>query len=227
MTLRFSPLFSGSSGNAVYVSGCDMQLLIDCGMSCARVTGELRAIGVSPEDIGGILVTHEHIDHIRGVGVFARKYRCPVYATEETWAAMGEKLGPIPPENRRMVRPGEDFFLGQLNVTPFPTPHDAACSVGYVLSTPDGARFALATDIGCVRSGWLDAVRGCAAVLLESNYDPGMLQAGRYPYDLKRRIQSRKGHLSNDDAAEAALALVHAGARQLVLGHLSKENNFP
>ena len=140
---------------------------------------------------------------------------------------MEEKLGPIPPENRRTVRPGEDFFLGQLNVTPFPTPHDAACSVGYVLSTPDGARFGLATDIGCVRSGWLDAVRGCAAVLLESNYDPGMLQAGRYPYDLKRRIQSRKGHLSNDDAAEAALALVHAGARQLVLGHLSRENNFP
>lgn len=227
MTLRFSPLFSGSSGNAVYVSGCDMQLLIDCGMSCARVAGELRAVGVSPEDIGGILVTHEHIDHIRGVGVFARKYRCPVYATEETWAAMEEKLGPIPPENRRTVRPGEDFFLGQLNVMPFPTPHDAACSVGYVLSTPDGARFGLATDIGCVRSGWLDAVRGCAAVLLESNYDPGMLQAGRYPYDLKRRIQSRKGHLSNDDAAEAALALVHAGARQLVLGHLSRENNFP
>lgn len=227
MDLHFSPLFSGSSGNSVYVSGGGTQLLIDAGMSCARVTAELKAIGADPADVGAILITHEHVDHIRGAGIFARKYGAAIYATEGTWRAMADKLGDIPTESRMVIDAGQDFFIGDLNIQPFPTPHDAAESVGYVISNAAGARFGLATDIGCVRAGWLDAVRGCAAVLLESNYDPGMLQAGRYPYDLKRRIMSRRGHLSNDDAAEAALALIASGARQLVLGHLSKENNFP
>lgn len=227
MELLFSPLFSGSSGNSVYVGGCGAHILIDAGMSCARIVGELNAIGVDPASIDGVLITHEHIDHIRGAGIFARKFRVPLYATEGTWLAMRGKLGEVPAENMRTIAAGQDFFIGRLNVQPFATPHDAAESVGYVISTPDSARFALATDIGCVRSGWLNTVTGCAAVLLESNYDPGMLQAGRYPYDLKRRIMSRKGHLSNDDAAEAAVSLIRSGTRQVVLGHLSKENNFP
>ena len=191
--------------------------------------GTARASAVSPEDIGGILVTHEHIDHIRGVGVFARKYRLPgATPRRSTWAAMEEKLGPIAPENRRTVRPGEDFFLGQLNVTRLSHPPRRGLQPWATRCPPRTGRVsAWPRTSAASASSWLDAVRGCAAVLLESNYDPGMLQAGRYPYDLKRRIQSRKGHLSNDDAAEAALALVHAGARQLVLGHLSKENNFP
>lgn len=227
MDLQFSPLFSGSSGNSVYISGGGTQLLIDAGVSCARICAELKAIGADPSEIEGILITHEHVDHIRGAGTFVRKYGAAMYATEATWQAMDGKLGEIPADCRRVIDAEQDFFLGGLNVQPFATPHDAADSVGYVISTAAGARFGLATDIGCVRAGWLEAVRGCAAVLLESNYDPGMLQAGRYPYELKRRIMSRKGHLSNDDAAEAALALVAGGARQLVLGHLSKENNFP
>lgn len=227
MDLQFSPLFSGSSGNSVYVSGGGTQLLIDAGVSCARICAELKAIGANPLDIGAILITHEHIDHIRGAGTFARKYGAALYATEGTWRAMEDKLGDIPADCRRVIDSEQDFFLGELNVQPFSTPHDAAESVGYVISTAGGARFALATDIGCVRAGWLEAVRGCAAVLLESNYDPGMLQAGRYPYALKRRIMSRTGHLSNDDAAEAALALIAGGTKTLVLGHLSKENNFP
>ena len=227
MDLHFSPLFSGSSGNSVYVTDGSTKLLIDAGMSCARIATELKEIGADPHDISAILITHEHSDHIKGAGIFARKYGTPIYATEATWQAMDDKLGDIPTGSRCYLEPGMDFFVGGMNIEPFSTPHDAADSVGYVISTSGGARFGLATDIGCVRGGWLDAVRGCAAVLLESNYDPGMLQAGRYPYELKRRIMSRKGHLSNDDAAEAALALIAAGARQLVLGHLSKENNFP
>ena len=227
MDLHFSPLFSGSSGNSVYVTDGSTKLLIDAGVSCARIATELKEIGADPHDISAILITHEHSDHIKGAGIFARKYGTPIYATEATWQAMDDKLGDIPAGSRCYLEPGMDFFVGGMNIEPFSTPHDAADSVGYVISTSGGARFGLATDIGCVRGGWLDAVRGCAAVLLESNYDPGMLQAGRYPYELKRRIMSRKGHLSNDDAAEAALALIAAGARQLVLGHLSKENNFP
>ena len=227
MDLHFSPLFSGSSGNSVFVSAGSTRLLIDAGMSCARICGELRSIGADPADIGAMLITHEHVDHIRGAGIFARKYGSAIYATAGTWRAVGDKLGEIPEDCRRVIEPGTDFFIGDINIQPFATPHDAAQSVGYVLSTPTGAQFALATDIGCVQSGWLNTISGCAAVLLESNYDPGMLQAGRYPYDLKRRIMSRKGHLSNDDAAEAALSLISQGAQQLVLGHLSKENNFP
>lgn len=227
MELRFSPLFSGSSGNAVYVAGPGCEILIDAGVSCSRLADEIRTIGADPRDISAILVTHEHIDHIRGAGIFARKYGATVYATAGTWAAMRGKIGDIPEELIRVIDRERDFFLGGMNVQPFETPHDAAESVGYVLSIPGGARFALATDIGCVKPGWLGTVSGAAAVLLESNYDPGMLRAGKYPYELKKRIMSRHGHLSNDDAAEAAIALARAGARRIVLGHLSKENNFP
>lgn len=227
MELRFSPLFSGSSGNAVYVAGPDAEFLIDAGVSCSRIVDEIRGIGADPKNISAILITHEHIDHIRGAGVFARKFGATVYATAGTWAAMGQKTGEIPAELTRVIEAERDFFLGGMNIQPFATPHDAAESVGYVVSVPGGARFALATDIGCVKTGWMNAVSGASAILLESNYDPGMLRAGKYPYELKKRIMSRHGHLSNDDAAEAAISLVRGGTRRIVLGHLSKENNFP
>ena len=226
MELRFAPLFSGSSGNAVYV-GCDAgHLLVDAGMSCARVLEELKRVGVNPADLGGLVITHEHIDHIRGAGVLSRKLDLPIYATPGTWAAMEDKLGAIAEKNIRTFQTEQDFFIGGINVQSFPTPHDAAESVGYCF-TVDGKRFSLATDLGCVRDSWMNYVRGSDAVLLESNYDPDMLRAGRYPYDLKKRIMSRRGHLSNDDAGETAAELIRSGARQIILGHLSKENNFP
>jgi len=226
MELRFAPLFSGSSGNAIYV-GCDgAHMLVDAGVSGTRVAKALESVGVSPKDLSGILVTHEHTDHIQGVGVLSRKYDVPVYATEGTWEAMDGKLGVIAAKNRCLIEPEINFFLGPVEIMAFSTPHDAADSVGYHFEL-NGARFALATDIGCVRDGWLKHIMGADAVLLESNYDPDMLQAGPYPYDLKKRILSKRGHLSNDDAGATAVKLIEAGARQIVLGHLSKENNFP
>lgn len=226
MELRFAPLFSGSSGNAIYV-GCDgSHMLIDAGVSGTRVAKALESVGVSPAALDGILVTHEHTDHIQGVGVLSRKYDVPVYATEGTWAAMESKLGAIAAKNRCIIEPEINFFLGPVEIMAFSTPHDAASSVGYAFEL-DNSRFALATDIGCVRDSWLKHVLGADAVLLESNYDPDMLKAGPYPYDLKKRILSRRGHLSNDDAGATAAKLINAGARQVVLGHLSKENNFP
>ena len=226
MELRFSPLFSGSSGNAVYV-GCDKgHLLVDAGVSCARILSEMERMGIDPGVLQALVITHEHIDHIRGAGVLSRKLDLPIYATPGTWAAMVDKLGPIAEKNIRTFHTEQDFFIGGINVQSFPTPHDAAESVGYCFSV-DGKRFSVATDLGCARDSWLNYVRGSDAVLLESNYDPDMLQAGRYPYDLKKRIMSRKGHLSNDDAGKTAAELIGFGARQIVLGHLSKENNFP
>lgn len=226
MELRFAPLFSGSSGNAIYV-GCDgAHILVDAGVSGTRVAKALESMGVSPKDLSGILVTHEHTDHIQGVGVLSRKYDLPVYATEGTWAAMEGKLGAVAAKNVCVIEPEINFFLGPIEIMAFSTPHDAADSVGYAFDL-DAARFALATDIGCVRDSWLKHVLGADAALLESNYDPDMLKAGPYPYELKKRILSRRGHLSNDDAGETAAQLIKAGAQQVVLGHLSKENNFP
>ena len=226
MELRFAPLFSGSSGNAVYVGFDAGHLLVDAGMSCARVLEELKRVGVNPADLGGLVITHEHIDHIRGAGVLSRKLDLPIYATPGTWAAMEDKLGAVAEKNIRTFQTEQDFFIGGINVQSFPTPHDAAESVGYCF-TVDGKRFSVATDLGCVRDSWMNYVRGSDAVLLESNYDPDMLKAGSYPYELKRRIMGRHGHLSNDDAGEVAAELARHGAKQVILCHLSKENNYP
>lgn len=226
MELRFAPLFSGSSGNAIYV-GCDnSHILVDAGMSGSRIANELDKIGVDPRDLSALIVTHEHIDHSRGVGILSRKYSLPVYATEGTWSAMRDKIGSIETQNICKIVPEQDFYIGRLNITPFSTPHDASEPIG-LLFEYFGARFAIATDIGCIKNGWLNHVKGADAVLLESNYDPDMLKAGSYPYELKRRILSNKGHLCNEDSAACCTELVKSGARHIVLGHLSKENNFP
>ena len=226
MELRFSPLFSGSSGNAVYVGCGDTHILVDAGLSGTRIANELAKIGVHPSQLTAILVTHEHSDHTSGVGVLSRKYHLPVYATAGTWEGMSSKIGAVDAQFRCEMEPERDFYLGDLNIAPFSTPHDANQPVGLCFER-GGARFALATDIGCPKKGWMGAIRGADAVLLESNYDPDMLKAGGYPYDLKRRILSSRGHLCNDDAGNCALELAQSGARHIVLGHLSKENNFP
>lgn len=226
MELRFSPLFSGSSGNSIYVGCDDAHLLVDAGMSGTRILQEMGKVGINPKALDAILVTHGHNDHIKGIGILSRKLDLPVYATQDTWEEMYSKLGNMAEKNMRVIEPEEDFFVGSINVMPFPTPHDAGGSVGYAFNA-GGARLAIATDLGCVRDSWLKYVRGCDAVLLESNYDPDMLKAGPYPYELKQRILSRRGHLSNDDAGPVAVELIRSGTKQIILGHLSKENNFP
>lgn len=226
MELRFSPLFSGSSGNATYVGCDDANLLVDAGLSGSRVTQELHRIGIDPYTLDAILVTHEHSDHIKGIGILSRKYDLPVYATEGTWREMFGKIGAVAEKNVRIFEPEQDFFIGSIDVTPFSTPHDAAQPVGYTFET-GGAKLAIATDLGCIRESWLRHLIGADAVILESNFDPGMLQTGPYPYDLKKRIMGRHGHLSNDDAGEVAAELVRNGTKQVILGHLSKENNYP
>lgn len=226
MELKFAPLVSGSSGNALYVGLNRTRLLVDAGVSGTRVTQELLRAGVDVKTLGGILVTHEHSDHIAGVGILSRRYNLPIYATEGTWDAMQTKLGRVEHGNIRVIVPGQDFYLGDLNIMPFEIPHDAQQPVGYTFSG-GGVKASVATDIGCVKENWLSCVEGSDVLLLEANHDLDMLKAGRYPYELKRRIMGKKGHLSNIDAGSAAVELVRRGVKRIILGHLSHENNFP
>lgn len=226
MELRFCPLFSGSSGNALYLGCENTHILIDAGMSGAKITAEMERVGLSPTDLSGILVTHEHSDHIAGVGILSRKYDIPIYANEGTWAAMRSKLGNINERNILIFETGADFHVGHLDITPFSIPHDAAEPVGYSFYA-GRSKLSIATDLGVVKESWLRHIEESDLVLLESNHDIDMLKAGRYPYDLKRRILGSKGHLSNDAAGKAALELVRRGVRTIILGHLSGENNFP
>ena len=226
MQMRFSPLFSGSNGNALYVEMGDARILIDAGVSGTRIVRALETLGVLPGMLDAILLTHEHSDHVQGAGILSRKFDIPLYATRGTWMAIADRMGRLSPSNVRELRAFEDFYVGDIGVMPFALPHDASEPVGYSVSC-GGTRVAVATDIGHLKGEWLEAVSGCDLVLLESNHDVDMLKAGRYPYELKRRILGNRGHLSNVDAGRAAVKLAKSGVRQIVLGHLSGENNFP
>ena len=226
MRLTLCPLFSGSSGNSIYISAGGVRLLVDAGMSAARVEAHLREIGVDIRDIDAILVTHEHVDHIRGLGVLCRKYGLPVYANEGTWDGILLRDSSIPLRCVRTFDTGEDFYIGGVNVHPFPIPHDANAPVGYSFDC-QGLRCAVATDLGHICEGWLSAVTGCQALVLEANHDVEMVNRGPYPAHLKRRILGKKGHLNNEDCAKALLSLVKSGTRAVFLSHLSLDNNLP
>lgn len=227
MHFVFCSLFSGSSGNAIYVGAGDTRLLIDAGMSGRAVSEALASIGVLPETLSAILVTHEHSDHIKGVGILSRKYHVPVYANARTWQAMERALGNIAPGSRREFESGETFYIGNAGIMPYRISHDAAEPVGYRVYY-GGHSVATATDIGVFTRKTLDALAGTDIVLLESNHDIDMLHENvRYSAQLKARILGRYGHLSNEACAEALLQLYQTGVRHAVLGHLSHENNTP
>lgn len=226
MELMFSPLFSGSSGNAVYVGEGEDGILVDAGVSCARIVKELDQIGVKPETLKAILITHEHSDHTAAAGILSRKFDLPIYATEGTWNGMAEKVGAVQSKNIRIIDARQDFYIGKIGICPFSIPHDASDPCGYSFYAGN-LKASIATDIGCIREGWMNAVAGSDILLLEANYDEDMLKAGKYPYVLKKRILGRSGHLSNDDAGKAAVQLIQRNCKNIILGHLSKENNFP
>ena len=226
MRLTVCPLFSGSSGNSVYIACGGVRLLVDAGVSAARVEANLDEIGVSPEELDAILVTHEHIDHIRGLSVLSRKYGVPIYANEGTWTGIEQKASGIPMRLRRTFYTGEEFSVGRMSVHPFAIPHDAQEPVGYAFSCGT-LTCGVATDIGCVQEDWLRAVSGCQALVLEANHDVEMVERGPYPAHLKRRILGRRGHLNNEDCARALLELARGGTRAVFLAHLSADNNLP
>lgn len=219
-------LRSGSRGNASLVSGGNTKLLVDCGVSGKSVTSALADVDVYPEDISAIAVTHEHIDHIAGIGVMMRRYHIPVWANAATWAAMESQVGKIDKSLVNIFDNDSSFEIGEIGVKPFSIPHDAADPVGYSFMCGD-EKVAVATDIGELKKNLFEAIRGSKTVLLESNHDVNMLEIGKYPPQLKRRIRGKLGHLSNDDAGRAAEFLVRLGTERIILGHLSEENNYP
>jgi len=224
--LKFCSLYSGSSGNSLFVSSNNTKILIDAGLSGKRIQSALDTIAENPKEIGGIVVTHEHSDHIHGVGVLSRRFDLPIYANQKTWAAMMKDLGKIAEHNVKSFDFEKPFNIQDFQIEAFKTSHDAADPAGFVIS--DGKkRLGIATDSGMITPEMRSALCGCDLVVLESNHDVSMLEAGSYPFYLKQRIKSDFGHLSNETAGALALALVAKDTRQLVLAHLSQENNYP
>ncbi len=225
--LTFTTLASGSSGNAALVSCGDTHILLDAGISAKRITAGLRALGVDPAQLNAVFLTHEHSDHVGGLRVLAKKTGAPIWATGPTCREWYRK-NPCD-EVRDLFREqgaGTGVQVGALWVESFPTPHDAAESVGYVISGEDG-RLVLCTDLGHVTPEVEAAVRGCEALVCETNHDVDWVRSGPYPYYLKQRILGDRGHLSNEAGAELAALAVESGTRAVVLAHLSQQNNTP
>lgn len=222
--VKFCSLFSGSSGNCLYIKSETTNLLIDAGVSARRIVNALAEIGENPFDIDGILVSHEHSDHCKGVGILSRKYNIPVYANQETWEAM--ELGEIGESCVKEFTQEQDFTIGDLKIFPFPIPHDAAKPSGFSVFG-EGCKITVATDIGHMTNSLLEAFESSDLLFLESNHDTEMLKVGPYPYSLKQRILGKEGHLSNEMAGKTIAYMAERGTKKFILGHLSKENNFP
>ena len=222
---RFCPLFSGSSGNCTYVGTPEGGILIDAGVSAKRIETALWDRGIAMESIRGIFVTHEHSDHTAGLRVLQKRYHMPIYASPGTRS--GLVGGGALPEDADCRTMGDAVELAGMLVTSFRTPHDSRESTGYRVSTSDGRRLAVATDMGHMTDEVRGALCGCDLVLIESNHDIRMLENGPYPYVLKRRILAATGHLSNDACSCELPNLIRQGTTRLFLAHLSKDNNSP
>ena len=223
----FTTLYSGSSGNCTLISCNGHSLLIDMGKNCKTTLTALQEVGVRPEQIDMIAITHDHADHIQGLKVFLKKYNTPVCASRLTLNSLLQK-GVLHSGNTLICT--DDFPLlhtDHFDLFYFATPHDAPGSQAYVVLTEDGKRIAVATDMGHLPSDFYGYVSGCDAVVIESNYDEDMLYSCGYPYYLKRRIKGEDGHLSNVDCARTVWELYQSGVKRFVLAHLSINSNYP
>lgn len=226
MSLKFCSLFSGSSGNASYIGTEKTHLLIDAGFTGKRVEQALKGIDIDPSMLDGILITHEHADHIQSAGVLSRRYNLPIYANEATWEAMEDKIGNISTQNIRIFYNDRDFYIKDINIQPYSIPHDAADPVGFCFFHGRN-KISIMTDLGHTNSKMIKTVMDSDLVVLEANHDVDMLQTGSYPWPLKKRILGRKGHLSNKDAGLALVEMIKGKLTHVLLAHLSKENNIP
>lgn len=224
--LKFCSLYSGSSGNCLFVSTTNTKVLIDCGTSCKKICDGLASINSSIEDIDAILVTHEHSDHVQSLGLVSKKFNIPVYANLETWNAMEKQKEKMTLDNIKLFENDKEFFLNDLTVQPFSTPHDAANPCGFNIHNGK-KKLSIATDLGHMDNTIFKQLEHSSFVLLESNYDPEVLKTAKYPFYLKQRIAGPKGHLSNETAGKTISALMKKDLKSVMLGHLSKESNFP
>lgn len=223
--LTLTTLASGSSGNCILVSGGGTHLLIDVGISARRICKSLRDLGVEPENLSGILITHEHSDHVAGLATLTKHYRVPVYASPGTARQLCCRIAALE-DVLITCAPGAAFSVGVLSVSTFPTLHDAAQSLGYTVT--DGTRkAAVVTDLGVVTDEVLEGVAGANVLVVEANHDVEQLSSGPYPYYLKARILGSRGHLSNEAGGALARRAAEHGAHTVVLAHLSSENNTP
>lgn len=223
---RFCPLFSSSGGNCVYIGTGGGGILIDIGKSARRTEKALRAIDVEPKTISAVFLTHEHSDHVAGLDVFTKRYKIPVYSSTGTLVSLKER-GMLNEGQRTFAVDFSGANIGDMSIIPFRTSHDAADPFGYVVNTPDDRKIAVVTDTGFISHEIISAITGCDLIYIESNHDVAMLKTSAYPYPLKKRILSEKGHLSNDDCDAALTALINKGTTRFVLAHLSRENNLP
>lgn len=226
MDVKFCPLVSGSSGNSTYIGTKHTHILIDAGVSCKQIVEHIRELKIDPEQIDAVFITHEHIDHIKGAGVLSRKYDIPVYATPGTWEGIGKTVGSFAQKNVRYVYEEEICVINDICVKPFAIPHDTIEPVAYSVFA-ENSKVTVATDIGHITDTVKENIYDSDVLLLEANHDLDMLKNGRYPWPLKKRILSDKGHLSNIAAGDILSDILTGRLKFVFLGHLSKENNEP
>ncbi|MFN4894523.1 MAG: MBL fold metallo-hydrolase [Pseudomonadota bacterium] len=218
--MRFSVLSSGSKANCTFVEAAGVRFLVDCGLSGKQAEERLAQIGIAPETLDAVLVTHEHCDHINGVGTLSRRYNIPVYANSATMQHVSK------PKGKEVFQTGEQFCVGAVQIDPFSIVHDAADPVGFSIRA-EGFKLVICTDLGRVTTLVRQHVEGANAILLESNHDQEMLQACSYTWELKQRIASTHGHLCNDSAGQLLEEILHPELFHVVLGHLSENSNTP
>lgn len=225
--MELCSIASGSSGNCIMAGDESCRLLIDAGISGKRIEQGLNSLGHKTSEMKGILVTHEHMDHISGLGVIARRYGLPIYATEGTIQGILQTraVGEIDTGLFHVIRPDQPFVIGSLKIEPFRISHDAADPTAYILRSKEKSA-GIVTDLGVYDETIIDKLRGLHLLLLEANHDVNMLQTGPYPYFLKQRIFGSRGHLSNEMCGQLLGKILHDGFHAVMLGHLSKENNF-
>lgn len=223
--MTFTAFASGSSGNCGLISQGDTHVLIDAGISLRRIRSALASLGLSPEELQGVLITHEHADHISGIPMLTKHCGLPLFAPCAAATFMSRADAGVEAYMHR-IGENETFTIGSLRIRSFPTPHDAACSVGYRFESESGV-FGYCTDCGSLTDEVCEGLRGCDTAVIESNHDEELLRYGKYTVVLKRRILSDRGHLSNENCGKLAVTLAESGCRSFILGHLSRENNRP
>jgi len=224
--MKICSLASGSSGNCLVAATEKTKILLDGGLSGKKIIDKLKEVEINVGQIDAILVTHEHTDHIQGVGVLSRKYDLPVFSNQATWQAMETSLGRLQEKNKCILEEEEILEIGDIQVEAFPVSHDAAGPLGYSLYQKE-TKVTLLTDTGQINQRLEKALQDSDLIVLESNHDLEMLKTGHYPYYLKRRVMGERGHLSNEQAGEALAKAIGGKTKQVLLAHLSRENNFP